>query len=85
LSGLGNINSDPEFAKIDNDDYHLKSQTGRWDPINQIWILDDITSPCIDAGDTTFEIMEEPEPNGSRINMGAYGGTSQASKSYTEQ
>ena len=28
----GNIDADPLFADTDNGDYHLKSQTGRWDP-----------------------------------------------------
>jgi len=35
-------------------------------------------SPCIDAGDPSFDFSSEPEPNGGRINMGAYGGTSEA-------
>jgi predicted outer membrane repeat protein len=38
-------------------------------------------SPCIDAGDPTTPVDLEPLPNGERINMGAYGGTIQASKS----
>jgi hypothetical protein len=63
-------------------DYHLKSQAGRWDPAIQTWIIDDITSPCIDAGNPKSPIGHEPFPNGGRINMGAYGGTAEASKSY---
>jgi parallel beta-helix repeat protein len=35
-------------------------------------------SPCIDAGDPGSDFTLEPEPNGGRINMGAYGGTQQA-------
>ncbi len=61
--------------------YHLKSQAGRWDPAAASWVLDDVTSPCIDAGDPTSPIGAEPEPNGGTINMGAYGGTTEASKS----
>jgi len=80
-SGEGNIDADPLFADSENGDYHLKSQAGRWDPISQSWIQDDVTSPCIDAGDPTSSIGLEPSPNGSRINMGAYGGTIEASKS----
>jgi parallel beta-helix repeat protein len=38
-------------------------------------------SPCIDAGDPSASVGLEPEPNGGIINMGAYGGTSEASKS----
>jgi len=44
------------------------------------WILDELTSLCIDAGDPNSDWSSEPWPNGKRINMGAYGGTSQASK-----
>ena len=44
------------------------------------WVSDTSTSPCIDAGDPNSDWSSEPWPNGKRINMGAYGGTSQASK-----
>ena len=62
-------------------DYHLKSQAGRWDPEMMTWVQDAITSPCVDAGDRTSPVGEEPSPNGHVVNMGAYGGTAQASKS----
>ena len=35
-------------------------------------------SPCIDAGNPASEYRREPEPNGGRINLGAYGNTSEA-------
>ena len=63
-------------------DYHLKSQAGRWDPNSETWVIDDVTSPCIDAGDPMSPIGPEPFPNGGIINMGAYGGAPQASRSY---
>ena len=72
---------DPLFADPDNGDFHLKSQDGRYDPATQTWILDEVTSLCIDAGDPNSPLGDEPEPNGGRINMGAYGGTCDASKS----
>jgi len=65
-----------------NGDYHLQSQAGRWEPYSGSWIKDNVTSPCIDAGDMASPIGYEPFPNGGRINMGAYGGTVEASKSY---
>ena len=80
--GTGNINTDPIFADQDNDDYHLKSQAGRWDSRSKTWVLDDVTSPCIDAGNPDSDIKDEPVPNGERINMGFYGGTAEASKSH---
>ena len=46
----------------------------------EVWVFDDVTSPCIDAGDPNSEWDGELWPNGKRINMGAYGGTNQASK-----
>lgn len=35
-------------------------------------------SPCIDAGDPASDYSNEPQPNSERINMGAYGNTSEA-------
>jgi len=63
-------------------DYHLRSQAGRWDADSGGWVQDDVTSPCIDAGDSGAAIGPEPFPNGGVINLGAYGGTAQASKSH---
>ena len=63
-------------------DYHLRSQAGRYDPNSRSWVVDEVTSLCIDAGDPMAPIMYEPFPNGGVINMGAYGGTAEASKSY---
>ena len=79
--GEGNIDVDPLFADSANRDYHLKSQAGRWDPKTGTWVNDSATSPCINAGDPTSAVGDEPAPNGNRIDMGAYGGTTQASKS----
>jgi hypothetical protein len=66
-------------------DYHLKSQAGRWNanpPSAGTWVQDDVTSPCIDAGHIASPIGYEPFPHGGVINMGAYGETAEASKSY---
>ena|GEM_PF-717218 len=62
-------------------DCHLKSQSGRWDPNSQSWMLDSVTSPCIDAADPNADWTGELWPHGKRVNMGAYGGTPQASMS----
>jgi hypothetical protein len=35
-------------------------------------------SPCIDSGNPNDDYSNEPSPNGNRINMGAYGNTSEA-------
>lgn len=72
--------NDPNAVWFDGD-YHLKSQDGRWDPITESWVFDDVTSPCIDTGDPNSPVTFEPFPNGGIINMGAYGGTAEASMS----
>lgn len=81
--GVGNINADPLFADIDAHDGHLKSKFGRWDATAAKWVTDTATSPCIDAGDPNSSMFFEPSPNGGVVNMGAYGGTPEASKSKT--
>jgi len=86
--GPGNINVDPYVVRVGDwfgelkGDYHLKSQAGRWNPMSETWVQDDVTSPCIDAGAPMSVIGHEPFPNGGRVNIGAYGGTPEASKSY---
>jgi len=94
--GDGNIEVDPCFASVGcwyadsisrtsswlDGDYHLKSQAGRWDPATASWVRDGVTSPCIDAGDPRVPVGDEPLPNGGIINIGAYGGTTEASKTY---
>lgn len=87
VAGTGDAVVNPQFAvegSWDGDvwtdgDYHLKSQIGRWDPEARQWILDGVTSPCIDAGDPGSDFSAELWPHGRRINIGAYGGTAQAS------
>jgi hypothetical protein len=81
LGGIGNIDVYPCFADANNGDYHLKSQAGRWDANSESWVRDDVTSTCIDAGNPGCPLGDEQAPNGNRINMGAYGGTAEASKS----
>jgi parallel beta-helix repeat protein len=82
--GQGNIDSDPLFASSSGSDYHLRSFIGRYD-LWSGWVEDDINigeySPCIDAGDPQDPVGAEPVTNGKYINMGAYGGTAEASKS----
>jgi Leucine-rich repeat (LRR) protein len=87
--GQGNIAVNPEFAMpgfwtVDSiwipGDYHLMSKIERWDPDNSAWMADTLTSPCIGAGDPNSRVHESL-PHGTRINMGVYGGTDQASRS----
>lgn len=71
--GDGNIDADPLFVDTDgpddiqgNEDDDFHLQQG---------------SLCIDAGDPASDYSREPEPNGGRINIGAYGGTEEATPS----
>ncbi len=83
-TGHWDPNGTPDDPKDDfwiDGDYHLKSEAGRWDPSGETWIRDDVTSPCIDAGDPNSPVAFELFPNGAIINMGTYGGTAEASKS----
>ena len=75
------VRSDPLFVDPNNGDYHLRSARGRYWPAHDVWVLDNVTSPCIDAGDPAADFSQERLPNGGRLNMGAYGGTPFASMS----
>ncbi len=86
--GYWDPNGTPDDANDDfwvDGDYHLKSRAGRYDPnppSAETWAYDNVTSPCIDAGNPMSPIGHELFPNGGIINMGTYGGTAEASKSY---
>ncbi len=81
VDGEGNISSNPLFADAEGGDYHLLSRRGRYVAAYRLWSFDPVTSPCIDAGDPAMSVGPERAPNGGRIDMGAYGGTSEASLS----
>lgn len=90
--GYWDPNSTPDDPNDDfwvDGDYHLKSQGWRWDQVLQRWAYDAVTSRCIDAGNPGMVLDDElltvpPDPTNEwaeniRINMGAYGGTAEAS------
>ncbi len=80
--------SGPLFVDAAGGDYHLKSEGWRW-ASGVGWTWDDVTSPCIDYGNSGTPLRNEPmtidrDPDNFygenvRANMGAYGGTSEAS------
>jgi hypothetical protein len=72
---------DPDAVWVPGD-YHLMSQAGHWDRDGEGWVQDEVTSPCIDAGDPNGPIGAEPFPNGGFVNLGAYGGSAEASRSH---
>jgi len=79
--GLGNINVDPLFVDSANHDYRLQSSAGSWDPNSLLWMNAAETSRCIDAGNPGSLLAEEPPAlSNLRVNLGYFGGTTQASK-----
>lgn len=92
--GTDNLDVDPAFVTAGQwtedgwvaGDYHLQSQGYRWDSQTGQWVSDAVTSPCIDVGDPAAALLDEattmagdPAVINERINLGAYGGTTQAS------
>jgi len=75
------IVTNPLFADPNGGDYHLRSERGRYWPEHDVWVIDDVTSPAIDAGDPRVPPENEPKPNGGRMNIGAYAWTAYASRS----
>ncbi|QHI67935.1 S8 family serine peptidase [Tichowtungia aerotolerans] len=80
-SGIGNMDIDPLFADFDAGDYHLRSTYGRFAAGG--WVVDSEDSPCIDFGNPLSDASREPTV--SRVNMGAYGNTAEASRSGTNE
>jgi hypothetical protein len=80
--------NDPNATWLDGD-YHLKSEGWSWDTKRKRWTYDEVTSRCIDAGNPGSPLGDEllsvpDDPNNIwgqnlRIDMGAYGGTVEAS------
>lgn len=84
IAGIGNLVADPLFADPDGGDFHLRSTAGRFqigEKGTGAWVLDEVDSPGIDAGDPASPFTNEPAPNGGRVNLGVYGNTAEASKS----
>jgi hypothetical protein len=84
---MASISLDPLFVDADgldnvannaDDDLHLQSTAGSYKA--GVFAADAADSPGVDAGDPAAAVAAEPAPNGGRVNLGAYGGTEQASK-----
>jgi hypothetical protein len=64
-------------------DVHLVTVAGYLDNDGVLHTGGDIVSPAIDAGDPADDSSLEPHPNGNFINLGAYGNTAEASRTYS--
>ncbi len=62
-------------------DLHVESTTGSRRNGTSIWTIDTRCSVAIDNAPASDAFDREPLPNGGRRNLGAYGNTSEASKS----
>lgn len=82
-AGAGNIDDEPRFVRsgrwADADNPAVPAKPGG---TNAVWLEADYhllpESPCIDAGDPNGDFSLEPQPNGGRVNIGAYGNTPEA-------
>jgi hypothetical protein len=77
------VSFDPRFQNEKEGNFHLNSLVGRWQ--DGRWTVDSEQSPVIDLGNPSLGSGNELMPNGYRRNLGAYGGTPQASKSLTNR
>ena len=73
---------DANLANRDRGDFHPKSVYGRWNG-KKFVTTDTNTSFAVDHGNPLLPVGKEPKNNGSRINIGRFGGTEYASKGST--
>ncbi|OGV61455.1 MAG: hypothetical protein A2498_16385 [Lentisphaerae bacterium RIFOXYC12_FULL_60_16] len=74
---------DPRFSETNT--FHLSSPYGQYSGgffEGGSWVNGAELSPAIDAGNPAASFTLELDPNGGRLNMGAYGNTPVASKSH---
>jgi hypothetical protein len=75
--------TNPLFHDITSGDFHLRSEAGRYDTSSRVFVVDAETSWAIDKGNPYSVFTNEPDLNGGRVNVGAYGNTIYASKGTT--
>ncbi len=73
----------PRFVDPLNGEYHLRSTGGSYH--GGAWLPDAESSPAIDAGDPADPTDAETEPEGGRVNQGAYGSTPEASRTPSDR
>ena len=82
---IHSLPNDPRIVDGNTGDFHLRSQGGRiaWnDDGSSRLVYDSESSSLLDAGSPSDSSWtSEPDPNGRRLNIGLYGGTTEASRS----
>lgn len=67
------------YTKLASFDCHLLSRATYYLNDGTVGPVTDSMSPAVDKGDPEADYSNEPEPNGYRLNLGAYGNTKYAS------
>ncbi len=70
------------IAKVVNMDVHVLSKHGYYKNDGKRYSGAEVSSAAIDAGDPASAYEKEEKPNGERINLGVYGNTAQAARSF---
>ncbi len=83
LQDTNSLAADPRFVDPLNGEYHLMSTEGSYH--GGAWLPDAESSPTIDAGDPADPTGAETEPEGGRVNQGAYGSTPEASRTPSDR
>ncbi len=82
----GCVSLDPLFAPAPH--FHLQSRAGSYSGAyfgGGAWTQSAADSPAIDAANPAAPYGREPQPNGRRANLGAYGNTPVASRTFLEE
>lgn len=74
---------DPAWAdpSAGTEDFHPRSPRGRYDPASGSFVFDLAISSTIDAGDPAESFAAETGGDNTRVNLGSYGNTAEASRS----
>lgn len=86
LGSNGCVSVDPRFSSAPY--FHLQSRAGCYSDgyfSGGVWTPSSEDSPAIDAADPSAPFAREPQPNGRRSNLGAYGSTPVASRTFLEE
>ncbi len=76
---------DATLEKLMNLDLHCKSTAGYYKNDGQLYTDATVSSYAIDTGDPESAYENEGAPNGGRVNLGVYGNTAEAAKSFVGQ
>ncbi len=82
-SDSNSFSANPLYADLAAGDLHPQSAGGRYVPALDDFVVDTENSPLIDTANPAQAWSLEPDPNGSRANLGVFANDPQASKTST--